>query len=226
MIGIIPAGGEATRIMGLPKMLFPTPKGVLIDVLCDRMRKSNPRRLIIMTKGIKYLLLQHLKCSDTMIFDEDTKTANEATLYTREFAKPDEIALFGMPDTYFDDDFAFTRLQNTIHEGADVAVGLFEARPGQHRKGGMCRVEGDRVVEAIDKPEQSDFKWIWGVMAWRPVFWEYIKADETHVGYGLPRAIKAGLDVRAAFCEGGYYDVGTLQGYHELLSMMLGEIEQ
>jgi dTDP-glucose pyrophosphorylase len=130
----------------------------------------------------------------------------------------DQPVAFGMPDTWFDDDQAFVKLAAAISAGADVAVGVFRVRPGQHQRGGMVDLDGDTVRDVIDKPESSGLAWIWGALAWRPAFWPLIDPLTPHVGYAIPRAIRAGLTVRGVQLRGPYFDCGTPDEYFDCIA--------
>ena len=84
-------------------------------------------------------------------------------------------------------------------------------------------VSGNQVSSVIDKPTSGDYPYIWGALAWNAAFWEYLSADEPHVGYALPRATEAGLDVRAVIMDGGYWDCGTVDGYFALVRQLTRE---
>lgn len=219
MIGIIPAAGTAKRIHGLPKFLLPIPNGYLLDVLCQRMA-ALIYRWVIVTNEDNERFIKRYAPQGTRVIIRNTATMSESVMTAhRDMWKttdPTASVVFGMPDTYFDDEQAFTKLAAALDSGADVAVGVFRARADQHN-GGMCRLDGEQVVEVVDKPEHTDLRWIWGVLAWKPAFWGCLDADMPHVGYGLPRAIESGLDVRAVRLEGQYYDCGTFEGYFECL---------
>jgi dTDP-glucose pyrophosphorylase len=218
MIGIIPAGGKATRIHGIPKYLLPTPRGTLIDVLIRRMQLAAPREIVVMTKGFNATLLKHVDLTDVTICDHDDKSMAHAVMLAGEYAQRDEIALFGMPDTYFEDGQAFRKIASVFEHNfkIDVIAGVFRARPEQRHKLGMCRIEAWRhIVEVVDKPEKTDLEYAWGILAWRSAFWSCMRQDDPHVGYALPRAITRGLDVRAMIFQGNYYDCGTPAEYFE-----------
>jgi len=217
MIGIIPSAGHATRMLGLPKMLLPVGDSTLIGTLIERMRSLRPSAIHIATHRPALGYLTRLYGPETHVFQADTRTMSETVLLSRADAG-DATVLFGMPDTYFDDGRAFSKLAATIDAGADVAVGVFEARPGQHREGGMVTVgQSGRVTDVIDKPDLCPSPWIWGVLAWKACFWDCIDAAMPHVGYALPVALDAGLDVRAVVMDGGYWDCGTTARYYTLI---------
>lgn len=148
-----------------------------------------------------------------------TKTMSETVLRAQKSAKDDVVA-FGMPDSYFDDWAAFNKLNHAIQDGADVAVGLFLARDEQSSKLGMCDFDPktQQIMQVVDKPVgKTPLAWAWGVLAWKPAFWDCIKASDPHVGFAIPRAIEAGLDVRAVKMDGEYFDAGTPDEYFALI---------
>lgn len=218
MIGILPAGGKAERMGGLPKMLLPLVSGSLFSLHTMRMRYAANTLLVDAGDDVAPFLQRELHPQD-MLLRLHAPNMSASVLRTRHYmANPESPVLFGMPDTYFDDGNAFTKLAAALSAGADVAVGLFQARPGQHREGGMCRIDGGDVVEVVDKPDRwpSD-GYIWGALAWRAAFWAHLREDEPHVGYALPRAIAAGLNVWAVQLSGGFYDCGTPERYFALV---------
>lgn len=223
MIGILPAAGSAVRMLSLPKMLLPTPYGTLIAVMRDRMQNAGARHVVIGTRAVIAPLLEPLQDGIGRLYRAETDTMSETVLLAREYIDTRQSVLFGMADTYFDDALAFHKLEVALHGGADIAVGVFRTRPQQHQKLGMCRIENGRVVDVVDKPVHTDLTHAWGVMAWRPVFWDFLRASDPHVGYGLPHAIQAGLDVRAVELSGGYYDCGTPNEYFELIHHLTRE---
>jgi len=215
--GIIPAGGQATRMMGLPKMLLPTPDGVLLAVLQKRMLQLELRGMVIAATNGNRAVLEGYIAPNTYIFDGITATMSEAVLQARLEAQDDTV-IFGMPDTYFEDEYAYVRLIDALDKGADAAVGMFYTRPEQRHKLGMCDTIGEELFGVVDKPARTALKWAWGVLAWRPVFWECIQARDPHVGYAIPRALDAGLKVTAVRHVGQYYDCGTGDEYFDLIT--------
>jgi NDP-sugar pyrophosphorylase family protein len=216
MIGLIPAGGKATRILGLPKMLLPIGDTTLFQILQRRMTLCHPRTIYVAPSPATVGLLLPYFGETTLAYGTRTRTMTEDMLLGQTYADGGDV-LFGMPDTYFEDENAFLKLRAALDDGADVAVGLFETRPEQRTKLGMCLYESGQVAAVVDKPTETRFVWAWGVLAWRHVFWQHLRVDDPHVGYGLPRAIDAGLDVRAVPMDGQYWDCGTPDEYYALI---------
>lgn len=218
-IGIIPAAGYATRIHGLPKMLLPTPEGTLITSLIQRMERARCQ-IIVGTRPSNYEALAGI--CNALVFKATTGTMSETVLRARSFTHAPLRILFGMPDTYFEDDDAFIKLAAELDDGADVAVGVFQTRPEQRHKLGMIDLTpGNEVLRVVDKPIETDLTWAWGVLAWKPRFWEYIYEGDSHVGYAIPRALASEkLDIRAVRMTGGFWDCGTPEEYFDMISYL------
>lgn len=219
MIGILPAAGSASRLYGLPKWALPIPGGYLLDRHIDEMLAAGCEPIHVGANDNNYSLLREYAPTEEVYIAERYETMTQTVMSATRY---NDTVLFGMPDTYLPTG-VYQHLAKSIAVGADVAVAVFRARPGQHRHGGMCRVHRKtfQVLEVVDKPEETDLMFIWGALAWQPAFWEYMQPNDPHVGYALPRAIADGLDVRAVNGEGGYYDCGTIEGYYEALTAML-----
>lgn len=216
MIGIIPAGGKASRMMGIPKMLLPTPQGTLIHVLRERMRVCHPNVIAIAATPATHPWLEGLQDVDTTVYAEQTGTISGDILSVRgQFA--DEVTLFGMADTYFEDERAFEKLATALDDAADVTVGVFETCPEQRHKLGMCQLQGTSLIHVVDKPQATNLIYAWGVIAWKSVFWQHIHAQDATIGVALSRAIHTRLDVRAVRMRGSYYDCGTPDEYFKLI---------
>lgn len=222
MIGLLPAAGKAERMHGLPKFLLPIGDSYLLERHVELMRQTTSNIwTALQPDTFEYFQDFILTNTYTPIhFD----TMSETVLSFRNILEKDKPILFGMPDTYIEDNKAYRKLATALDNGADVAVGLFNIRPGQYN-GGLCRLSGNQVAEVIDKPGEPmpDFCHIWGAIAWQPNFWTYIQAEDPHVGYALPRAVADGKDVRAVVCEGAYWDCGTPADYFECIRRVTDE---
>lgn len=215
MIGLLPAAGSATRLYGLPKWALPIPNGFLLDKHVDEMLTAGCQPIQIGASESNYSLLREYVPTEEVYIAERYETMTQTVMSAVGY---NDGVLFGMPDTYWTAYGVYSRLAAAL-ETADVAVAVWSARPGQYKRGGMCWLDGDRVTHVNDKPLfEPDTEWIWGALAWKPAFWQYMQPTDPHVGYALPRAIAAGLDVRAVQCEGGFFDCGTIGGYYEALT--------
>lgn len=224
MIGLLPAAGRATRIQGLPKFLLPIPDGYLLKRHIDSMKTAGSEQVYIGASENTHSILSEYTPGARVYLAQECETMSQTVLSGYGLIHADgyyPFTLFGMPDSYLPD-YTYPRLLSSLHDGAQVAVAVFPAREGQHQRGGMCQLEGRRVVSVIDKPQETDLTWIWGALAWTHAFWEFIKPQDAHVGYALPRAIEAGLHVRAVKSNEPYFDCGTVNEYFELVQHLNG----
>lgn len=239
LVGLIPAAGVAKRVSPLPgsKELFPIgfreidvdgqvqirPK-VVSQYLLDNMFRAGVDKVWI-------VLGQHK--SDIMHYYGDGTDFGGHIAYllmnkpwgmpfTLDQAWPwlnSATVLFGMPDTIFTPDNAFTRLLARHRAtGEDVTLGIFPTSQ-PHR---LCPVRLDTagtVVDMIDKPSYSDICNTWGCACWSPGFTEFmhdylgsrsLHEREVVLADVFRAAIQGGIAVGGLyFAEGEYIDVGT-----------------
>jgi len=221
MIGLLPAAGNAERMGGLPKMLLPVPDGFLLEWHIRIMMEVGCAFVAIGSAEHNDDLLVTYSPRDGIVIEvTNYATMTETTLNMKQSIEQDEsygAYLLGLADTYFEDAQAYQKLANALNDGADLAVGLFYTRPEQRNKLGMCHLEGERITDVIDKPESTTLEWAWGVLGWQSTFWQYLRPEDPHIGYAIPRAIAAGLDVRAVKMDGQYFDCGSPSEYFECI---------
>jgi len=254
VIGIIPAAGQAKRLAGLPvcKELLPVgfrntrvnnslsvcPKVVSHYLLQAMISAAASRVYIILTKEkldllryygdgsefgvpIAYILIEHLAGMPY--------TINQAHPWLN-----DETVIFGMPDTIFTPSDVFARLLNR-HWSAqnDLTLGLFPTDKPQ--RFGMVEVgAADRVVRVVDKPAQTELKWMWGIACWSPRFTRFLdeylptpdlSRHEVVLGDVFQAAVEDHLIVRAMrFDDGEYIDIGTPEDLQNVVQRFGGSI--
>jgi len=232
-VGIIPAAGTAARMRGIPKAFLPIPDDTtLMGSVIQRMNVVTDNVVCIPNRNLLSASYGSVSgCRFMYTYPVETKTMSETVLSVRESCQDDDV-LFGMCDTYIEDADCFRKLAACLQDGADVAVACFHARKGQHTEGGMVQfvdealtfadgVSGNYpVFEIYDKPINRVSNWIWGALAWKPVFWQHILATDAHVGFGVQRAVDSGLDVRAVKMDGGFWDCGTSSRYFALINFL------
>lgn len=236
VIGLLPAGGQATRLSPLPlsKELFPIgfyplgednslrPKTVCHHLL-EKMRRAGITKAFFILRPGKWdipayfgdgaMLNMHLGYLTVHVPYGVPYTLNQAY----PFVKDARIAL-GFPDILFRPDDAFVHLlaQQSKNQ-ADVVLGLFPTH--QYWKAGMVKFDqAGRVEQITEKPEQTDLKYMWAIAIWTPRFtqfmYEYLQTltpdRELPIGNVIQAGIDSGMNVEAIpFAEGRYLDVGT-----------------
>lgn len=236
VIGLLPAGGQATRLSPLPlsKELFPVgfheagetrslrPKTVCQHLL-EKMRLAGITRAFFILRPGKWdipayfgdgaMLSMHLGYLTVHVPYGVPYTLNQAY----PFVKDARIAL-GFPDILFQPDDAFVHLlARQTKSQADVVLGLFPTH--QYWKAGMVKFDQTgRVYEIIEKPKQTDLQYMWATAVWTPRFTQFMHeylqmltpGQELPIGNVIQAGIDAGMNVEAVpFSEGSYLDVGT-----------------
>lgn len=244
VIGLLPAGGQATRISPLPlsKELYPVgfrpvdesrsfrPK-VVCHYLLEKMHLAGIDKAYIVLRPGKW---------DIPAYFGDGAMLNMSlgylimglpfgVPYTLDQAYPfvqEALVALGFPDILFQPDDAFERLiTRQATSQADVVLGLFPT--DQPHKAGMVDFDGGgRVRLVIEKPRQSELRYMWAIAVWTPAFTQFmheylLKArsragndlqgkPELPIGDVIQAAIENGLRVEAeVFPDGTYLDIGT-----------------
>jgi glucose-1-phosphate thymidylyltransferase len=264
VIGLIPAGGHATRLSPLPlsKELYPIgfqtfpelgmrPK-VVGQYLLERMRLAGIRKAFWILRSGKWDIPAYFGNGTQLGLDLGylLMGAPFGVPYTLDQAYPfvsqARIAL-GFPDILFAPEEMFQQLlARQTESGADVVLGLVPAQAGQ--VGGMVAFDpSGRVSQILEKPEQTDLRYVWCAAVWAPRFTAFLHeqvapvlhAHGTHgtmpdkempIGDVIQRAIAAGLQVEAVpFPDGCFLDIGIAQNLAQALrhfaAQALGEVD-
>lgn len=242
IIGLLPAGGQATRLAPLPlsKELYPIgfqaidsqdstadslrPK-VVAHYLLEKMRQSGISRAFFILRPGKWDIPAYF--GDGAMLDLPlgylTVHTSDGVPYTIDQAYPfvqNAIVALGFPDVLFQPEDGYLRLiDRQAQTGADVVLGLFPAHDSQ--KVGMVDFDAAGcVLQIIEKPPQTDLRYMWAIALWTPTFTQFLHdrlktvkkrfQQELPMGDVIQAAIDANLRVEAvAFTEGSYLDIGT-----------------
>lgn len=241
VIGLLPAGGKATRISPLPlsKELYPIglqdssnkyylrPK-VVSHYLLEKMQQAGIEQA--------YFILRSGKWDIPAYFGDGAMVSMNlgylimglpyGVPFTLDQAYPfvqDAVVALGFPDILFQPKDAFARLLRRLEVGnADIILGLFPTdKP--HKAGMVDFDDTGKVHLIIEKPQQSDLRYMWGIAVWTPSFTKFLhefllplktqelsQQPELPIGDVIQAAIAGGLQVEAeVFAEGSYLDIGT-----------------
>ncbi|MEP0889826.1 MULTISPECIES: sugar phosphate nucleotidyltransferase [unclassified Leptolyngbya] len=192
VIGLLPAGGQATRISPLPcsKELYPigfrtvgnpptTRPKVVCHYLLEKMQLAGISKGYVIVRPGKWDIPAYL--GDGSLVGMNLGYLTQGLPYgapftldqAYPFVKHARVAI-GFPDILFQPDDAFSRLlaRQSATE-ADVVVGVLPFE--NPRKGGMVDFdEAGRVRSIIEKPEQSDSCYSWCIAVWTPAFTEFM----------------------------------------------------
>lgn len=192
LIGLLPAGGTATRIAPLPcsKELYPigfrtVDKGrnfrpkVVCHYLLEKMRLADVTEAYIILRKGKWDIPAYLGDGSMLDMHLAYLILNLpfGVPYTLDQAYPfvqNEMVVFGFPDIVFQPDDAFVRLLDQQAESdADIVLGLFPAH--QHHKMDMVDLDADGRIRGIEiKPAQTHLSHTWIIAVWTPKFTRFI----------------------------------------------------
>ena len=235
VIGLIPAGGQATRLAPLPcsKELYPIGlrpvdenRGVLPKVIChyllEKMRFAKVTKTYIILREGKWDIPAYLR--DGALLDMHLAylilglpfgvpyTLDQAYHFVQ-----DNLVALGFPDVLFQADDAFVQLlSRQATSGADVVLGIFPAdRP---QKVDMVDLDEDcRVREIVIKPRETHLTYTWTVAVWTPIFTRFMheylapmkasaaQQPELFVGNVVQAAINDGLRVEGVHLSDNPY---------------------
>ncbi len=235
VIGLLPAAGYGTRLSPLPfsKELYPIgfqpdsagelkPKPVG-QYLLENMRRAGIRKAFWILRPGKWDIPAHFGDGSRLAMHLAYLTVHgsQGVPYTLNQAFPfveEAVVALGFPDILFQPEDAYAQVLARLEAGnADVVLGLFPT--AQPWKVGMVEVDAAaQVRQIIEKPLQSELKYMWAIAAWRPSFSRFLNDYVQHqtsdkelpIGNVIQASLTAGLRVEAeTFSEGSYLDVGT-----------------
>lgn len=230
VIGLIPAGGQATRLAPLPasKELFPigfrtTGEGslrpkVVSHYLIESMRLAGIQKVFMILRPGKWDIPSYF--GDGAIADINlgylTVHLPYGVPFTLDQAYPfirhARVAV-GFPDILFQPEDAFKHLlTRQTRTQADVVIGVVPF--DNPSKGGMVDVDAEgRVHKVLEKPLESSLKYSWYIAVWAPTFTEFMhqfladfkSACAQDNGFNSPHSIKEiplGDVIQAAIAAG------------------------
>jgi glucose-1-phosphate thymidylyltransferase len=231
VVGLLPAGGQDTRIAPLPgsKELYPIgfraaaedlslrPK-VICHYLLESMQVAGIRKAYIILRSGKWDIPAYfgdgrmvgLRLAYVMMHEPF------GVPYTLDQAYPfvqHAVVALGFPDMVFRPADAFVALlDRQAITRADVVLGLFPADEPQK----MDMVDLDatgRVRQIVIKPAQTALRYTWILAVWTPVFTRFmhdylvpLRAERLERNAVVPRELFVGDVIQAAIDQGMYVE--------------------
>lgn len=192
IIGLLPAGGQATRISPLPlsKELYPIgfqrlgnkknlrPK-VVSQYLLEKMRLAGIQKAYFILRPGKWDIPAYFGDGEIISMNLGYLMMNlpYGVPFTLDQAYPfvrEAIVALGFPDILFHPEDAFMQIVARQQASkADVVLGLFPTDKPQ--KAGMVDFNQTlRVHLVIEKPVESTLKYMWAIAVWTPKFTEFL----------------------------------------------------
>jgi glucose-1-phosphate thymidylyltransferase len=226
LVGLVPAAGQARRLVSLPcsKEVYPVGFGsrdgkglrpkVVSEYLLERMRLAGVSKAYVVLRDGKWDIPAYLgdgrqldiRLAYLMMgapfgvpytLDQAYRFLDRATV------------VFGFPDLLFQPDDAFVHLlKRQAITGADIVLGLFPSdRPS---KMDMVERDPEGRVRAIEvKPVHTGLRYAWTIAVWSPVFTRFMhgylgrcRPTTTDDGATVERELFIGEVIQAAVTNG------------------------
>ena len=167
VVGVVPAAGHATRLrlMAGSKEVYPIAGRPLMDFLIERMVHAGCADIRVVTRPEKTDVVAHVDRLGLTVVLAYPQSVSESLLAGLEGTDPDDVVLFGFPDTIWEPLSGFVRLLDAL-DGFEVALGLF---PGSElQRSDVVEFAESRLVTSVEvKPRVPKSDWIWGMAAAR-----------------------------------------------------------
>jgi len=239
LIGLIPAAGKGVRLgLPYPKELYPVIRNnhykPISQFVVDNLTSSGVRHVVFVVNETKHQLIGYFGnghrfgCHISYVVQEAMPDQSQSTspglahaLDSAYHLTQGKTVFFGMADTIMQPQDLFAQARNAASPEDDVILILFSTtRP---EKFGMVKMDaGNRVLEIIDKPQQTTLTKMWGSIIWRPRFTEHLHDYVHRQGIGdfaliMNAAIAKGMTFRGVhMVNQPYIDLGT---YDEIMEM-------
>lgn len=225
VIGIIPCAGEGKRVgFPYPKELFPDLRfdqyrPIFMNVFDSMIKIVN--EIVVVIDEQRDLLINYLKknCPNNIniyfVLQKEAISLPHAILQSFPLIKNKNV-LFGMPDTVIIDSECFEKIYQVLfNNNYDLVCGCFKTSTPE--KFGMVEFKNETglIKRFIDKPENyTKSEWMWGILAWSPIFSAILKKDFKMQDYNLTNdtmniSAKTQKAIGIKFKNTFYYDLGT-----------------
>ncbi len=242
LIGLIPAAGKGKRLgFPFPKELYPVIEDnhyyPVSQYVLNNLIKAQVEHIVFVINETKHQLLKYFGdgrrfgCRMSYVVQEPSENQESSTspglahaLDSAYHLIQHKTVVFGMADTIMRPANVFNLCLEKANPGWDVILCLFETNYPQ--KFGMVHFNEDtmKVQKIIDKPAETDLRWMWGSIIWRPPFSEILHSkinDENISDFAtiMNQAIQQGLNFQAVKVKNGqFFDLGT---YDEIKNLNL-----
>jgi glucose-1-phosphate thymidylyltransferase len=235
VIGLIPAGGHATRISPLPcsKEIYPVgfrstedgrgsrPK-VVAHYLLEKMQCAGIARAFIVLRPGKWDIPAYFGDGSMlgMHLAYLILGAPYGVPFTLDQAHPfaqNATVAFGFPDILFDSPNPFgALLERQSRSGADVILGLCRATHPLSKEDRVELNDKGEVRNIILRPAESSLDRSWAIAVWKPSFTDflhrYVKSQtnpesqpELSAGHAIQAGLQAGLRVEGVIISESPY---------------------
>jgi glucose-1-phosphate thymidylyltransferase len=209
VVGVVPAAGRAKRLQPLAgsKELIWIRGRPVIDHLLERLGRAEPDEIRVVTRPEKVDVVRHVEELGLRVVLGRPRTVAESLAHGLAGLGPDDIVLFGFPDTIWEPVDGFVSLRRAVEGGAEITLGVFAGCEPERSDVVVLDETGTRVKSVHVKDASPPTRLIWGCLAARVGALDGV-ADRAEPGHLLDGLARTG---RVAAVDFGteFVDVGT-----------------
>jgi ADP-glucose pyrophosphorylase len=224
---VLPVGGSASRMLGLPKFMLPVSESeTLIERHCRGAVSAGYDEVHVITRQ-KYFNLIGSYFSDRRIdahihsLPHETETMSETLKIGSRLIKDivKSSVTIGLSDTAFYGASYENIYRKLIEDSADHTLGLFSIREDQFGKLGQVDIDSmGNVLAMQDKNFSCTFPAIWGLAKVPGLMLMNLNISDAHIGIGIEKLVAEGKHVSGVVNDAEYFDCGTFNEYKLFLS--------
>ena len=209
VVGVVPAAGRALRLQPLPcsKEVLRVGGRPVLDYLVERMRAAPCDELRVVTRPEKQDVVERASELGALVVEGHPPSVADSLLLGMEGLAPDDIVLFGFPDSIWEPVDGFAYLLAALGDD-EVVLGLFSAQDLE-RSDVVVLDQHGRAAEVHVKPEHPPSNLVWGCLAGRVAALEGVRAHN-EPGAHLDGLAREGR-LQAVSFETEFVDIGTPQ---------------
>lgn len=207
IVGVAPAAGSATRLQPLDgsKEMVRIGGRPVIDFLVERMSAGGAEEIRVVTRSDKHDVADHARSLGARVVLGEPANVAESLALGAEDLGPDDLVLFGFPDTLWEPVDGFARMVGELGD-ADAVLGLFTT-PDLERSDVVVLAEGGAVESIAVKPAEPPSDLIWGCAAIRRRALDGLERH-SEPGHLLDELSRTGR-VRGVRLSDSWIDIGT-----------------
>lgn len=226
---MLPVGGSASRMLGLPKFMLPvSEKETLIERHLAGAVSAGYDEVHIITRAkyfglIKDYLVDRGIQVNLHVLPVETKTMSETLKLGSSFIPEIERTLvtIGLADTAFHGESYKNIYKKLIEDSSTHTLGLFMIREDQIGKLGQVHLDNHgRVLSMQDKTPDCPYPAIWGLAKVPGLMVTNLNILDAHIGIGIEKFVSEGKFVSGVMNDAKYYDCGTFFEYSKYLQQL------
>jgi NDP-sugar pyrophosphorylase family protein len=224
---LIPMGGSALRMLGLPKFLLPFKSNkTLLEFHIELALNAGISRISLILRHDHYLLVssvlgESIKNMNIIILEEPTKTMCETLLkfVDSEFYDEEDDYVICLPDTIYIGDDVESAYRDLVSSFEANSLLLFQMREDQKGKLGQVFLNPstNQVLDIVDKNMNCEYKEIWGMCRISGRLLRTVEIMDAHVGISVSGWLNSGHLFYGVKTNLKYYDCGTFEEYSEYI---------